>query len=188
MGVMSSFEKFFVNRSAERNAEEVIELIGQSGVTIPTGSSILELGAGKGAVSYLMYQKFAPKRLVVTDYDLSQAALAESYFRGKLEKPPEGVEIKTADALDLPFRDEAFDVVFASHVLHHMERREWHFENIPKALGEISRLLKPDSLFVYEEIFKKSRIREHLTELSFDRVFEKRTWPGNSFCVFRERQ
>jgi ubiquinone/menaquinone biosynthesis C-methylase UbiE len=188
MGVMSSFEKFFVNRAANHNAREILELIGESGVTISSGSSILELGAGKGAVSCLLYQEFAPKRLVVTDYDTSQAALAKSYLRSKLGTIPEGVEIRTADALDLPFGDESFDVVFASHVLHHVERREWHYKNIPRALDEISRVMKAGGLFIYEEIFNKTRIQERLSELGFVSVFEKGNWPGNRFCIYTKGQ
>jgi ubiquinone/menaquinone biosynthesis C-methylase UbiE len=188
MGVVSGFEKFFVNRSAEHNAGEIIELIEQSGVAIPAGAGILELGSGKGSVSYLMHQKFAPRRLVVTDYDPSQAVLAESYFRGKLGALPDGVEIRTADALDFPFGDMEFDVIFASHVLDHVEKHEWHFENIPRALGEISRVLKADGLFVFEEIFNKSRIQECLAGLGLYQVFEKKNWPGNRFCVYRKRQ
>lgn len=185
---MSAFEKFFVNRAAERNAVETVELIERSGVGMPKGSNILELGAGRGAVSYLLYRRFAPKRLVVTDYDPSQVALAATYFRMKMTNLPDGVEIRTADAMNLPFNDGEFAMVFASHVLHHVEKHEWNFENVPRALDEIRRVLTTDGVFIYEEIFSKSRIQASLAAMGFDRIFEKGNWPGNRFCVYKKRE
>ncbi|MGD0395550.1 MAG: hypothetical protein ABSB26_01390 [Nitrososphaerales archaeon] len=34
----------------------------REGVTVPSGTSMLELGAGKGALSYSLYQSFVPRR------------------------------------------------------------------------------------------------------------------------------
>jgi len=186
MGAMSSFEKFLVNRASERNADELLRMIGEGASSMTSGMNMLELGAGKGAFSYSLYQSYAPTRLVVTDYDPSQVSLAESRFREKLGSIPENVEIREVDAMSLPFVDESFDAVFASRVLHHVERRRWHFRNIPKALDEIHRVLKSDGLFVYEEIFNKPRIQAYLVTLGFDRVFEKRDWLGNRFYIFRK--
>lgn len=188
MGVMSRFEKFFVNRANEWNADELLEMMGEGVSSITSGMSMLELGAGKGAFSYSLYQSYAPTRLVVTDYDPSQVSLAESYFREKLGSLPESVEIREVDAMSLPFGDESFDAVFANRVLHHVEKRRWHFRNIPRALDEIRRVLKGDGLFVYEEIFNKPRIQGCLVNLGFDKVFEKRNWLGNRFCIFRKNR
>ena len=145
------------------------------------------LSSGQGAVSFLLYQDFMPKRLVVTDYDLSQTALAKAHFKDKLGDVPQGVEIWTADALNLRFADQEFDVVLASHVLHHVEKYQWNFKNIPTALHEVGRVLKISGLFIYEEIFNKSRIQEYLVELGFDKVFEKKNWPGDCFYIYRKR-
>jgi ubiquinone/menaquinone biosynthesis C-methylase UbiE len=184
MGVISRFEKFFVNRASERNAQEFLKMT-REGVTVPNGTSMLELGAGKGALSYSLYQNFVPRWLVVTDYDPSQVALAGSYFKSEIGGIPENVETRTADALSLPFADENFDVVFTRFVLHHVEKRRWHFRSIPRALDEIHRVLKVDGLFVYQEAFNKSKIQEYLVDLGFDKVFEKANW-HNCFCIFRK--
>ena len=184
MGVISRFEKFFVNRASEQNAQEFLKMT-REGVSVPSGASILELGAGKGALSCSLYQSFVPRRLVVTDYDPSQVALAGSYFKSKLGSIPENVETRAADALSLPFADESFDAVFARFVLHHVEKRRWHFRSIPKALDEIKRVMKVDGLFVYQEAFNKSRIQKYLVNSGFDKVFEKGNW-HNCFCIFRK--
>jgi ubiquinone/menaquinone biosynthesis C-methylase UbiE len=151
---MSSFEKFFVKRTSERTARKFLEMMKESNLTIQSGKcSILELGAGRGTLSYSLYHSLSPERLVVTDYDPSQIRLTELYFRTKLGNIPENVEIRTADAQSLPFSNDSFDGVIASHVLHHVEKREWHFKNIPSALSEIHRVLKPEGYFIFEEIY-----------------------------------
>ena len=48
----------------------------------------------------------------------------------------ERAEYLVADAQDLPFADESFDVVLASHMLYHVPDR-------PKGLAEIRRVLVP---------------------------------------------
>jgi ubiquinone/menaquinone biosynthesis C-methylase UbiE len=184
VGIISRFEKFFVNRASERNAQKFLEMI-REGISVPRGTSMLELGAGKGALSYLLYQNFVPRRLVVTDYDPSQVALAGSYFKSKLGGIPESIETKAADALSLPFANESFDSVFARFVLHHVEKRRWHFRSIPRALNEIHRVLKVDGLLVYQEAYNKSRIQEYLATSGFDKIFEKGNW-HDCFCIFRK--
>jgi ubiquinone/menaquinone biosynthesis C-methylase UbiE len=184
MGIISRIEKFFVNRVSERNAQEFLKMTRES-ASVPSGTSMLDLGAGKGALSYSLYQSFMPRRLVVTDYDPSQMALAKSYFKSKLGSIPENAETRAADALSLPFADGSFDTVFARFVLHHVEKQRWQFRSIPSALDEIHRVLKVDGLFVYQEAFNRSRIQEYLVNSGFDKVFEKRNW-HNCFCIFRK--
>jgi predicted SAM-dependent methyltransferase len=46
-----------------------------------------------------------------------------------------------ADLLNLPFKDQSYDVIFASHVLEHIKNDE-------KALSEIRRVLKPGGIAI----------------------------------------
>ena len=50
MGVMSSLEKLFVNRFNERRSQDTFQLISDA-LTLPQESSLLELGAVRGALS-----------------------------------------------------------------------------------------------------------------------------------------
>ena len=96
--------------------------------------------------------------LVVSDFLTKRDGLAmtmihfapETFFRemfskrfGKCEPADlfmEGVDHK-ADLLSLPFPDESYDVVYASHVLEHIK-------DDMKAIREISRVLKPNGVAI----------------------------------------
>lgn len=76
----------------------------------------------------------------------------ETLFRSELQKLFKQVTTTdlampdvdvNADICSLPFPDEAFDVVFASHVLEHVKQDR-------RAMGEIRRVLRPEGLAVIE--------------------------------------
>jgi ubiquinone/menaquinone biosynthesis C-methylase UbiE len=173
MGSMSRLEKWFVNRSSDRRSRGILTTA-QTQIKIPSSARLLEIGAGKGSLSYLAYQQYKPSRLVVTDYDSSQVDVAKANFANKLGTVPGEVEFRTADALKLPFEGESFDVVFTINVLHHVGGHAGHVEEKSKAIGEAWRVLKQGGYFVYGEIFDKDSIRKLLDQAGFRRVFAKR--------------
>ena len=73
-----------------------------------TGKTALDLGAGAGAATLAMVR--AGARVIATD-------LAEGMLRIDASDRPQSV---VADALGLPFRADAFDVVVAAFVLNHL--------------------------------------------------------------------
>jgi SAM-dependent methyltransferase len=98
------------------------------------GLSILELGCGAGEASVFFSKQGA--RVTATDLSPGMLRLARSVAR------VHGVSIRTmlvsADAIAAG--DASFDVVYAANVLHHTD--------LPKALDEIVRVLKPGGVFV----------------------------------------
>jgi ubiquinone/menaquinone biosynthesis C-methylase UbiE len=186
MGVMSSLEKLFVNKFNERISRNAFQVVSDA-LTLPQESSVLELGAGRGALSHLLYEHYRPKRIAVTDYDPLQLKEAKLYFQKKLRSIPAGVEFRVADALNLPFEDESFDAAFAMLVLHHLENHQWQFRHIPRALDEIKRVLKQEGSFVFEEVFKKNEITSHLEQNGFFRETSmKGSWWVSKFFVYRK--
>ncbi len=146
----------------------------------------MELGAGKGFLSYAVYEYSRPRRLVVTDYDPSQVEEAKRLFGIKLGTIPANVEFRDADALALPFENEAFDAVFALEVLHHTEKKDWQFRNIPRALGEIRRVLRLGGIFCYTELFSKNHIRNYLSNAGFQEILGHRSYFFFDSCVYRK--
>jgi ubiquinone/menaquinone biosynthesis C-methylase UbiE len=85
-----------------------------SNLPVPSpGSRILELGCGSGKTAGLLVGDH--RETVAIDF--SPAAIALNCTPG--HKPP-GLDLAIADARYLPFRSEAFDNVFAIHVIGHM--------------------------------------------------------------------
>ncbi len=182
---LSSIGKFFVNRSNERNSSRFFDSI-RSHLVLDEDSDCLEIGAGRGSLSYLVFQHYHPRSIALTDYDPSQVEGARATFEARLGVIPPNVEFRCADALSLPFEKDAFDAVFGMVVLHHLEERDWQFRNVPKALDEIQRVLRPGGSFCYTELFNKNRIRNYLTNAAFRKIFAKRNYLITDCCIYRK--
>jgi ubiquinone/menaquinone biosynthesis C-methylase UbiE len=185
MGSMSGLEKWFVNRSSERRSKGILRTV-QNHIRIPDSAGILEIGAGRGSLSYLAYQQYKPRKLVVTDYDPSQVGVAKAQFASKLGTLPPDVEFTSADAVKLPFEDEIFDLVFTINVLHHVGKGAELVEAESKAVSEVRRVLKTGGYFVYGEIFNKDLVRNLLTRAGFRPVFAKRYLFFRDLAVYQK--
>ena len=96
------------------------------------GKRVLEIGLGQGADS----EQIARRGAVFSGADLTDEAVKRTRMRFSLNDLS-FERIERASALDLPFDDNSFDIVFSHGVLHHIPE-------IGAAQKEISRLLKPD--------------------------------------------
>lgn len=98
------------------------------------GRDVLEIGVGMGADT-LEWAKSIPRSLTGVDLtpravDLTSARLETYGLPGRVE---------CADAENLPFPDESFDIVYSWGVLHHSP-------NTPRAISEVHRVLKPGGI------------------------------------------
>lgn len=109
-----------------------------------TGSSkrpvVLDLGCGAGHASFAV----APAAACVTAYDLSPQMLAVvdgvAHERGL-----DHLRTVQGDVTALPFDDASFCMVVTRFSAH-------HWRDVPAALGEVRRVLKPGGLFVVIDI------------------------------------
>ena len=95
----------------------------------PENGDVLEVGCGPG---WLWTSLKTPLNLTLTD--LSAGMVAEAAARV-------GARALVADAQDLPFDDDSFDVVVANHMLYHVPDRA-------RAIGEFARVLRPQGVLV----------------------------------------
>jgi ubiquinone/menaquinone biosynthesis C-methylase UbiE len=95
------------------------------------GKAVLEIGVGMGA-DHLNFALHTPKRLC--GIDLTERAIAITHAR--LTKDGKTSELLRADAENLPFPDNSFDIVYSWGVLHHTPDTQ-------KAFKEVCRILKP---------------------------------------------
>ena len=102
------------------------------------GSTVLDLGAGTGIASHA-FRAAGARRVVALEPDESpivgQGAIRRSCAGA------EGIEIVSGVGEALPFRDGAFDLVYARQVLHHAR-------DLPALVGECARVLRPGGLFL----------------------------------------
>lgn len=115
---------------------------------IPEVASVLELGCGTGILWRSSVQVPAGWRVILTD--MSDGMIRET--RANLARLGHLFTFAQADAQALPFRDASFDAVIANHMLYHVP-------DIPRALGEVRRVLKPSG-FCYAATMGVANMRE----------------------------
>lgn len=118
----------------ESVAEEVTDFIVEL-VKASSRTSFLEPGVGTG----LNILPLVKRGYFVTGVDRSQEMLDQ--FRQKLTKIPKHLRLIHADASQLPFADQSFDVVLTVHMLHTVS-------NWRTLLDEIDRVLKPGGFYL----------------------------------------
>ncbi|MFN8380235.1 MAG: class I SAM-dependent methyltransferase [Anaerolineae bacterium] len=91
--------------------------------------SVLDVGSGSGF--YVDRLRAIAPDVRYTGVDLSEGMLARN--------PADSLAL--AHALELPFRDEVFDVVMANHMLYHVH-------DVEGAIAEMKRLLKPNGVLI----------------------------------------
>ena len=131
MPVMSRFESAFCRSWPWRMFAERVVLPWALQRTRLHGS-VLEIGAGSGAMAAAVLQAFPDVAMTVTDFDermVANAATRLGPFTGRATP-------RQADATALPFADESFDAVLSWIMLHHTV--EWE-----RALAEAFRVVRP---------------------------------------------
>ncbi|MET0463395.1 MAG: bifunctional 2-polyprenyl-6-hydroxyphenol methylase/3-demethylubiquinol 3-O-methyltransferase UbiG [Chitinophagaceae bacterium] len=116
-------------------AERVLHRLGID----PKGKSALEVGSGGGILT---------EEIAGMGFDTSGIDPAdESVHTARSHAASQGLSIayRVASGEDIPFADASFDVVFCCDVLEHVR-------DLPKVIMEISRVLKPGGVFIYDTI------------------------------------
>ena len=130
--------------------------------TQATPSTILDIGCGDGLLTSFIQALYPQAQVYGCDTN------SESIEFARLAYPT-----ITFDSMDttLPYQDATFDVVIASHVLHHIahDRHAWYVQ-------EMNRVLKPGGTLIVLELnpynpitawqFKKNPLEKGLTMVS----------------------
>jgi len=101
---------------------------------IKSADKVLELGCGTGL--------FTRKVHAATGASIIATDLSEELLQEARKKFPEG-DFRVADAMNLDFPDNSFDVVFGSSIIHHLD--------MDKSLQEIFRVLNKGGRMVFAE-------------------------------------
>lgn len=107
-------------------------------ISLNKNSKILQIGCGPEDV--INYFKTGKK------YSIDPLA---EFYKKKFGLDYSSVNFIEGRAENLPFEDNSFDVVILANVLDHVETPD-------KALSEIKRVLKPEGIFHFENLFYQS--------------------------------
>ncbi len=105
-------------------------------------SRVLDLCSGTGDVAFALAEQGRPAEVVATDFVPEMLAVAEKKAVERRTETP--VLFSVADAQDLPFPDESFDVVTVAFGVRNLPERERNFT-------EVLRVLKPGGRYVILE-------------------------------------
>lgn len=95
--LIDSFER----RTINQRRKEIIK-------RVEKGSRVLDVGAGKGYLAEVLKERAGCQVVCVDVQDFNQTDLP----------------LKLFDGVNLPFKDQSFDFVILSYVLHHAEKQE----------------------------------------------------------------
>ena len=114
------------------------------------GESVLDVGCGIGGTArFLAHTRGCNVTGIDVTPEYVEVASRMSSWVGMEEK----TRFETASALDLPFEDGAFDVVWTEHV-------QMNIADKIKFYSEISRVLKPGGRLLFHDIFAGSGTAE----------------------------
>ncbi len=167
MAEMGRIARFFVNRfGARRNARVFLWI--QENAGIPSAATILEIGCGNADLASRIVEGLRPSKYIATDLDPKQLEAAREHLAARYPGGvPPALELKEADMLRLPFADGSFDAAVAVVSIHHASPNHHDSVNVPRALAEIDRVLRPGGSLVYEEILHKEVIRSWLASRGY---------------------
>ena len=139
------------------------------------GKHLLEIGCGMGYDSL----EFLKRGVRVTATDLTPSAVATARRHFEIEEV-EPVEVREANALDLPFDDESFDAVWANGVLHATG-------DTPRAIREVHRVLRPGGRALISHFYRKPSWMYAVSRLGRENIEHKdQDPPVNEFYTDRE--
>jgi SAM-dependent methyltransferase len=124
-----------------RGLEVSKELANHAG--LEKGMKILDIGCGIGGPCRLLADEYG---CITTGIDLTEEFIRTATLLSDLVGLKERTHFIQADALQLPFDDNSFDITWTQHV-------QMNIADKKKFYSEISRVLKPGGRFIYYDIF-----------------------------------
>jgi ubiquinone/menaquinone biosynthesis C-methylase UbiE len=152
-------------------------------ISLPAGSTILDLGCGLGETTEMLSKRFPGTHLTGLDQNetLIQAA------RETKIKPGSYMQFIEGNALHLPFEDNSFDFVFTRYLLHHIPDAMAVLEEMKRVCktGGIVFAQEPDvnSLQSYPENWAYPKMKEFVNLLFADALIGRKL-----FSFFRSLQ
>ena len=140
---LNTIERWFVNSPLRQMKQQLVMQWFKGTVALKTGSTILEVGCGRGVGANLIQKTYKPDRLYLLDLDLQMITKASRRINGRSGS---AISLCVGDAIQLPYRDNSLDAVFGFGFLHHVPA--WR-----DSLAEVTRVLKYGGVYFMEEYY-----------------------------------
>jgi len=137
-------EKYYPSEVRQRLEELVV-----SEFSIVPGIRVLDVGTGTGILIPYLVRLLGGSGLICS-FDLSFPMVCEA--KKKLSRMQDGV--LCADVHDLPFKSEVFDRVICFAAFPHFDEPE-------KAIGEMTRVIKPGGILVIAHLLSREELARH---------------------------
>jgi ubiquinone/menaquinone biosynthesis C-methylase UbiE len=138
-----------------------------------SGKTVLELATGPGLIA--RHIAHSAKSVTATDFAPKMIETA------KKAGAPQNVIFETADATNLSYEDDSFDVVVIANALHIIPNPE-------KALCEINRVLKSDGILIAPNFIEREKGKKNLWQkiLTFAGIKFAHEWTAEEYKAFLE--
>lgn len=114
-----------------------------SHIDLSKQNKIIEVGCGVGAQTEILLERFPHLHIDGIDASASQLKRAKEHLKTAIRD--KRVSLQVADALQLPFKDDAYDGAFLCWILEHVQ-------DPVGILSEVRRVLKPSGLVYCSEV------------------------------------
>lgn len=111
-----------------------------------SGFRVADVGCGTGEISFMAAER-AGSGGEVTGIDITPGMLEMAKIKMKEKNLPKDVKFEVGDALNLQYEDNTFDLVTSGYMLRNVT-------DIPKAVSEMHRVLKPGHKIIVAELAK----------------------------------
>jgi len=111
---------------------------------ILTSDLVLDVGCGIGGTARYLAKQFGCH---VTGIDITEEYISVGRALNELVGLGERIELHCGSALDLPFEDDRFNIVWTDHVQMNIADKE-------NLYSEIARVLKPGGCLLFHDIFQ----------------------------------
>ena len=122
-----------------------------SAAEITATDRVLDVGCGLASLLIALAERI-PFQSPAVGIDVSEELIQQAAREVRRAGLEDWITVLASRATRLPFADGAFDVVFSSHVIKHLDDQA-----VGEAFAEIARVLKPGGRFLFWEFRKTPR-------------------------------